>query len=171
MSEIRVVVGASLDIRLDEPNYQRRIESKVRKVLFRTGKYTQKVLRSSIKRAGKKRASVSGTPPRAHISGGGGLKYVLFDVDLAKDRVKIGVGRTHPKGFTQFANKTIYYRSRTPVPQTLNDSGTVMYETVWNSGQVDVQTVLYKQYPITKYGPTVSAIVNGFKKIIADQQL
>lgn len=106
---------------------QRRIQSKERRVLFRTGGYGRGVMRRLIRR--RKKVSPPGRPPHAHKPGATGMKDVRYAVNAQAGIVTIGHPR-YPVRASRAGNNGVssVVRSRKPVPQLLNEGGSARME-------------------------------------------
>lgn len=155
--------------------FARRLVVKQQRVLERSGAYTQKVMRNSMPNQKAKRSRKSlkpGRPPRGHVGGHGGLRFVLFDVSMATESVVIGPGRTAAK--TEWATKEYYFKIESPkiAPRLLNERGparlTFLY---YKSRRQYVYNVVYQQYPISAYPPTLNAAITKFRDFLRTTKL
>lgn len=162
------MIGATMQYRSNAALFDSRVARKQRSVLYKTGAGCQKIMRASISRKG---TSVPGQPPKAHIKGGGGLKYIRFAVDASQGSVIIGVMRSVPKQPRVLKNRLEWYRSIHPVPKLLNQSGVSQKTTQWHSGAVDDEMLKYRKFPISAYTPTQQKMISFFHKMIASTQL
>jgi hypothetical protein len=169
------MLSASLKYVSRANQFDLRVARKVRKVLFRIGGYAQKVLQTSIKKFGG--TTVPGTPPKRHIAFGGGLTYIRFDVSDIRSSSLIGVARTFPKNPQRRGQGTPWdrfewYKSNKVTPKLLNESGVSQRTTQYiHSGNIYVELLSYRQYPITKYAPTLRVIHQKFADFIAAERL
>jgi hypothetical protein len=94
---------------------EKRIASKTKRVLFKTGAYTRKSMQRSMRY--RKGPSQPGQPPSAHRDGRGPLlrRLIGFEVDRQRDSVTIG-----PQRFGKLSQP-----SGKTVPDLVNDGGTI----------------------------------------------
>jgi hypothetical protein len=114
------------------------IARKEKRVLFKSGAYGRRVMRSGMRPGGKKRkSSAPGQYPRYHQGSNRALRHVLFEVNLRDGTVVIGppigwtkqilgAGDSDVISRTQFTGKT--------VPQLVNDGGRSVVTTLFESG-------------------------------------
>lgn len=155
--------------------FKRRVTIKQERVLKRTGAYTQKVMRNSMPNQKAKRSRKKlkpGSPPRGHVGGHGGLRYVLFDVSMQTQSVIIGPGRTNAK--TEWATKHYYFKIESPkiAPRLLNERGPARLTFLYYKSRIQyVYNVIYKQYPISAYPPTRNAAIRKFRDFLRTTKL
>ena len=90
-------------------------ERQDRRTLYRVGGLTRSGIRRNVKR--RKKPAPPGRPPHHHVRGRGGLKFVLYAVNLVRKNVIIGPARTPSKGSrpapgVQEAGGTTYIKVR-----------------------------------------------------------
>lgn len=112
-------------VRIIDQSYKlaKALSRKERTVLFRTGGYVRKVLRSRIRR--RKTTSTAGKYPHAHTKGGTGLKEVRFKVDRDGANVrKLAGDYTVVVGHYKYTrNKKAAVPIGKTVPQLINEGG------------------------------------------------
>lgn len=116
--------------------------------------------------------ATAGLPPRARRGSGGGLRWVLFDVNMGAWSVTIGPGRTHPKNVIVRRDRTIFLKHRKPVPKLLNESGTSPVTIQWHdTGNVQNVFFKYRRFPISDFKPTVDVAVRKFRDLVVATKL
>lgn len=148
-----------------------RIYRKQQNVLRRVGARVRGVMIHSIQ-SGRHRKSVPGLPPRYKRGKAGGLRWVLFDVDMGKQSVIIGPGRTRPKQSYVRGKQVITIREKWPVPRTLNDAGTASFTVLYlTNGYESTKTIQYRRFPIRDYPPTIAKSNDIFLDTVASVKL
>lgn len=154
--------------------YKMRVEKKCRTVLYRLGGYVRTTMQRSmpISKVGKSRGTIPGKPPLGHRGSGGGLRWVLFDVNMLSQSVIIGPGRTPVKSVQKQSGRTVMIKHRKPVPQLLNESGTANATITWHkSGDVEQVLFVYRRFPISDYPRTREVANSKFRELVATAKL
>lgn len=157
--------------------FAQQLAKKQKAVLTRTGAWTRRVMQNSMPLAGgrNKRRNVStpGRPPVARRGRGGGLRWVLFHVDMTQQSVIIGPGRTLPKtSVIRQAKRTMIVRRKVAVPRLLDKSGNADVTIQWHqSGQVQREVWNYRRFPVSSWQPTRDQAVKKFHELIKQYRL
>lgn len=147
--------GASFESFFDRSAVIARLERKERRVLGRTGSYTMRVMRNSMRPGGKKgRVSQPGEAPRYH--GRGLLKrLIFFGLDKSSGAVFVGpelLASEHrpidQKHKSRSRPVIADYRSGgKTLPEFVNDGGTATRITRYPSGRITKHTIRYEPRP------------------------
>lgn len=157
--------------------YVARLTKKQQAVLGRAGAWTRTVMQNSMPLAGgksrRRNVSTPGRPPVARRGRGGGLRWVLFQVDMRRQAVIIGPGRTLRKvSVIRQRKRTLVVRRKDPVPRLLDRSGNADVTIQWhNSGNVDKQIWNYRRFPISSFQPNRDKAIKKFRELIKQYRL
>lgn len=149
-----MMVDVNFKMFLDRPEILKRIDTKRRRVLFRTGGFGRQVMKRQMRKGGKKRKqSKPGEAPRTHV----GLLRKLIYFGLADDGETVVIG---PQYTGQ--SRTTQAAGGKPVPQLLNEGGRAAL--AFPDG--NVETVEYLPRPfIDPVRPTIQeAYENNIKE-------
>ncbi len=166
------MIGADVKFEafFDRPKVMRAIDAKNRRVLVRTGAFGRRVMRGSIRPAGKKgRKSDPGQPPRYHVASGEGLRLIFYSYDSQADAVSIGPLKFRQGAAQRHGDRTIRTvpRGGKTVPQLLNEGGSAVQITQFASGDVVRRVARYRPRPFRDL--SLPPTVQFFKKLMADE--
>lgn len=120
-----MTVFVSSRVKIIDQSYKmaKALSRKERTVLFRTGGYVRKVMRSRIRR--RKKVSTAGQYPSAHVKGNSGLKEIYFKVDRDGANIrKLAGDYSVAVGHLKYSrNKKAAVPIGKTVPQLINEGG------------------------------------------------
>lgn len=157
--------------------FQQRLVKKQKAVLGRTGAWARTVMQNSMPLAGgksrRRNVLTPGRPPVARRGRGGGLRWVLFNVEMHRGGVIIGPGRTHPKVSTiRQRQRTLIVRRKVAIPGLLDRSGSADVTIQWHrSGNVNKEVWRYRQFPISSFPSTREKVIKRFRELVKQYRL
>ena len=163
ISDIKVVIDkATMDTAYDK--YER-------KVLTRTGAFSRRVMRNSIRRKPKRKAYTPIPPyPRYQANSSSGLRLIIFVYDKIKGTITVGPVKFKSSQRRRFKNRTeTWSYSKTSVPQLLNEGGTVNVDQMYKSGRSYFKTYRFRAFPFVNEALEIS--VKRMKEIIEQEEL
>ena len=148
-----------------------RLSKKEQKVLSLTGLRGRDLIRRNVKPAPRNQDKAHGPLPYYHGHKNVGLRYVLFVASLADRGVIIGPqyfpGTEHSRSRHKFG--IVELNSPKPIPQLINEGGTVEKHITYKSG-VSVSDIQdYRPYPFVTNA--IEPTTERFKQLLASVPL
>jgi hypothetical protein len=171
----KVKTRVRINYRSNFSNFQYRLDQKQKRVLERTGAYVRVIVQNSMPNQASpksRKKKIAGRPPRAHKGKGGGLRWVLWSLQRNNQSVIIGPGRTHAKNSWIRGDRVFSVKSKKPVPQLLNESGSAEITVTYLKSRIVYRFLTnYSRYPISDHDPTREKALRFFREAIRTAKL
>ena len=155
----------------DRATVESALDKHERRVLGRTGAFTRKVMRNSIRKRPKKKGFKSTPPfPRYVAHSNSGLRLIFFVYEPAKGSVVIGpVKFRHKTEYVMHNRIERYDIGADTVPELLNTGGTSRVTRVYRSGRTYLHTFNYRKFNFVDIAREEG--IERMQEIIAEEQL
>ena len=150
----------SFDFFFDRQRVLSRLSNKEARVLRKTGAVGRREIRKRVRPAPKRNRKKRSKYPYYHVSPNAGLRYVLYVYNPNRGSVVIGPQKfgVSSRRYRQ-QQRSIKNKPTKPIPQLINEGGTVVRQYRYKSGRTYQVTKRYRSFPYVDdaFAPTMRA--------------